>query len=33
MQAVIGNVTYNILDVTHDGSSVYTTLLVERLTT
>lgn len=33
MQAVVAGVTYNILDVTHDGSSVYTTLLVERVTT
>lgn len=33
MQAVIAGVTYNILDVKHDGSSVYTTLQVERVTT
>lgn len=33
MQAVLAGVTHNILDVKHDGSSVYTTLQVERVTT
>ena len=32
MRATIDAVTYNILDVKHDGNHVYTTLQVERVT-